>query len=105
MGIGPRPSASPPPYTPQTIASFSLTALQADLGYVYTLTRSRPMAVRAPSREFGIPFAPDIYESIIILGILVGFTDAQQEGEVLIRTRRLFCDGPHRFPVLRLGSR
>ena len=96
-------STNPPPYALQMIASFSLTALHADLGYVYMLTSSRPTVVHAPSCEFGIPFALDIYESIIILSILVNFTDAQQEGKVLIRT--LFCNGPHCFLVLWLGSR
>ena len=71
------------PYAPQTIASFSLPALQAGLGYVYILARSQPTAARAPSRGSGIPFAPDIHEGIIVLSVRVGFTDAQQEGEVI----------------------
>jgi len=85
----PQPSSSPqaalkvPPYPPQKIASFSLPALQAGLGYVYILARSQPTAARAPSRESGIPFTPDIHEGIIVLSVRVGFTDAQQEGEVI----------------------
>jgi hypothetical protein len=72
-----------PSYPPQTIASFSLPALQAGLGYVYILARSQPTAARAPSSESGIPFAPDIHEGIIVLSVRVGFTDAQQEGVVI----------------------
>jgi len=44
-------------------------------GYVYTLARSQPTA--APSRESGIPFAPDIHEGSIVLSVRVGFIDAQ----------------------------
>lgn len=72
-----------PPYPPQAIASFSLPALQAGLGYVYILARSQPTAARAPSRESGIPFAPNIHEGIIVLSVRVGFTDTQQEGAVI----------------------
>lgn len=72
-----------PSYPLHTIASFSLPALQAGLGYVYILARSQPTAARAPSGESSIPFAPDIHEGIIVLSVRVGFTDAQQEGEVV----------------------
>ena len=72
-----------PAYPPQAIASFTLPALQAGLGYVYILARSQPTAARAPSHESGIPFAPDIHEGIIVLSVRVGFTDAQQEGAVI----------------------
>ena len=77
------PSASPTklPYAPQTIASFSLPVLQATLGYVYVLTRSQPAAARAPSRESGIPSAPDIHEDTIVLSVRVRDSDAQNEDE------------------------
>jgi len=74
-----------PPYAPQIIAPFSLPALRAGLGYVYTLSRSQPTAARAPSRELDTPSAPDIHEDTIVLSVRVGFTDAQQEGEVIDR--------------------
>jgi len=50
---------------------------------VYTLARLQSTAARAQSCESGILFAPDIHEGIIISSILVGFTDAQQEGGVV----------------------
>jgi len=50
---------------------------------VCTLACSQPTAARPPSRESGILFVPDIHEGIIILNILVGFTDAQKEGGVI----------------------
>jgi len=50
---------------------------------VYTLACSQPTAARSPSRESGILFAADIHDGIvIILSILVGFTDAHKEGGV-----------------------
>jgi len=45
---------------------------------VYILARSQPMVARVPSRESGIPFAPDIHEGIIVMSVRVWFTDAQQ---------------------------
>jgi len=69
------------PYAPQTIPSFSLPVLQAGLGYVYILAHSQPTAARARSRGSGIPLAPDIHEGISVLGVHVGFTDAQKEGD------------------------
>lgn len=87
--LHPNPNSSPqtplkiPAYPPLAIASFSLPALQAGLGYVYILARSQPTAARAPSHESGIPFAPDIHEGIIVLSVRVGFTNAQQEGAVI----------------------
>jgi len=68
---------------PQTIAPFSLPALRAGLGHVCTLARSQPTATRVPSRELGTPSAPNIQEGTIVLSVRVGFTDAQQEGEVI----------------------
>jgi len=46
---------------------------------VYTLARSQPAATRAPSRELGT----SLQEGTIVLSVRVGFTDAQQEGEVI----------------------
>jgi len=83
-----------PPYAPQTIASFSLPALQATLGYMYVLTRSRPTVARAPSRESGITSAPAIHEGTIVPSVRVGFKDAQNEGGGIDQTRRLFCHDP-----------
>jgi len=50
---------------------------------VYTFARSQPTAPRAPSRESGILFAPDIHEAITISSTFVGFTDSQKEGGVI----------------------
>ena len=74
-----------------------------------TLARSRPTAARAPSRESGILFVPDIHESIIILRILVGFTGAQQEGGFIdqdstIILRRSSNGSIHSGQGTRLGS-
>jgi len=85
--LHPHPNSPPqaplklPPYAPQTIAPFSLPALRAGLGNVYTLTRLQRRTVRAPSRESGTPSAPDTYEGTIVLSVRVGFMETQQEGE------------------------
>jgi len=71
------------PNAPQTSAPFSLPALRAGLGYVSTLARSPPTATRARSRELGTPSVPNIQEGTIVLSVRVGFTDSQQEGEVI----------------------
>jgi len=62
----PQARLTPRSNAPQTIAPFSLPALRASLGYVYTLARSQPTATRT-----------------IVLSVRVGFTDSQQEGEVI----------------------
>jgi len=82
------------PYAPQTIASSSLLALQPGLGYVYILARSQPTAVSTPSRGSGIPFAPDIHKGITVLGVHVGFTDAQQDGDYFATVHHMgVCKG------------
>jgi len=48
----------------------------------------KPLLIRSPRgrravSRIGYPVAPDIHEGTIILSILVGFTDAQQEGGVI----------------------
>ena len=56
---------------------------------IYTVSRRRRSSIPAiksggcTSRESGIPFALDIHEGTIVLSVRVGFTDAQQEGEVI----------------------
>ena len=62
----PQARLTPHPNAPQTIAPFSLPALQASLVYVYTLARSQPTATRT-----------------IVLSVRVGFTDSQQAGGVI----------------------
>ena len=71
-------SAGLRPNAHKTTALFSLPALRAGLGYVYTLA---PTTTRARFRELGTPFVPSIQEGTIVLSVRVGFTDSQQEGE------------------------
>jgi len=78
-----------PPCAPQTIAPFSLPALQAGLGHVYILARSQPTAARAPSRESDISFAPDIREGITVLSVCVPHS---KKARLSIKIRRLFCN-------------
>ena len=82
----PQAPLTPRPNSPQTIAPFSLPALRAGLRYVYTLARSQPTATRAPSRGIGYPVRTDHtrgHHRTERLSVCVGFTDSQQESEVI----------------------
>ena len=61
---------------------------------MYTRVRSLLTATRARSHELGTPSVPNIQEGTIVLSVRVGFTDAQQEGEVIDQDSTGICDGP-----------
>jgi len=78
--LHPQAPLKPPP-THHKQSRPSPTRVASRPGCVHTLARSQPTA--APSRESGIPFAPDTHEDSIVLSIRDGFIGAQQEGEVI----------------------
>lgn len=61
---------------------------------MYVLTRSRPTAAGAPSRELGISSAPEIHEGTIVLSVRVCDPDAQNEGEGIDQDSTIILQRP-----------